>query len=702
MANHEPCHIGIEREPWFSYGVAEIDRVDIRQRTCVSVELDAVRTGLPTGADEFGSEDRLDLVMLLLELVARSSYLTGVLSAISDVDGDVVDVEECPTGVRNVLTNPRRRVNTVEPEQLGLRLAPVPRSDGRKVPGRAPMQIAPDPPREASHRRLLPPATTSTFRPRPPPPLFGYHRRLPPTTTAASRPAASPLPRRTLEPRRAHELLHAARAHAYALDDGSSMPRHQQQLEDEDRLSTLPDDILLSILGRVSLRIAARTCVLSTRWRHLPWLLPEVNIDVKDFLSVPRTEPIEAKEMEELAMVSLTKATWSFLADQQRKCTITSLHLKLYLTNTSLCRIGPQVGEAINNALLKELDLTVLDETDPLDCSDEDMLQRAQEIDTFFRAYPSVLHCLTKLSMKNAGFDKLDMHHVLFDCCKQLKDLSLCYCDTGTYSVFRIDAPDSKLCVLDIDMCRFERIELVCLPKLETFICTNWVSHHVPVTFGFVPSLGELELSCGKLYDRFPFKLSELLHGTTSIHSLTLDFEGENLWLQPEMEELCTAFSKLKKLSVCGVFVEFEILWIMAFLVAAPSIEKLHIQVWNHACDVGEFRGDVYRDRSTPQWEMRFNGSENRLLKVLEIDGFRALEQQFAFIRSMLECSPNLRKIILRGDDQCDDCRPLDASLRHPSKFPEKDEEEMVVERIIRDGLFSPEIIFAEDWSLSS
>ncbi|KAK1642439.1 hypothetical protein QYE76_060244 [Lolium multiflorum] len=344
------------------------------------------------------------------------------------------------------------------------------------------------------------------------------------------------------------------------------MPRHQQQLEDEDRLSTLPDDILLSILGRVSLRIAARTCVLSTRWRHVPWLLPEVNIDVKDFLSVPRTEPIEAKEMEELAMVSLTKATWSFLADQQRKCTITSLHLKLYLTNTSLCGIGPLVGEAINNALLKELDLTVLDETDPLDCSDEDMLQRAQEIDNFFR----------------------------------------------------------------------------------------WISK-----------------------------------------------EKMLLWLQPEMEELCTAFSKLKKLSVCGVFVEFEILWIMAFLVAAPSIEKLHIQVWNHACDVGEFRGDVYRDRSTPQWEMRFNGFENRLLKVLEIDGFRALEQQFAFIRSMLECSPNLRKIILRGDDQCDDCRPLDASLRHPSKFPEKDEEEMVVERIIRDGIFSPEIIFDEDWSLS-
>ncbi|XP_047072199.1 uncharacterized protein LOC124681312 isoform X1 [Lolium rigidum] len=480
----------------------------------------------------------------------------------------------------------------------------------------------------------------------------------------------------------------------------ATMSSHPQQLEDEDRLSTLTDDILLSILGRVGLRIAARTCVLSTRWRHLPWLLPEVNIDVKDFLCVPHTEPIEAKEMEELAMVSLTKATRSFLADQQRECTISSLHLKLYLTNTVLCEIGPLVGDAIDSGLLKDLDLTILDETDPLDRSDEDMLQRAQEIDNFFRASPSVLHCLTKLSLQNAGFNNLDMHHVLFDCCKQLKHLSLCYCDTGTYSVFKIDAADSKLCVLDIDMCRFERIELVCLPKLEKFICITWMaSQHVPVTFGFVPSLGELELSCGASYYRRPFKLSELLHGTTSIHTLTLHFQGENLWLQPEMEELRTAFNKLKKLSVCGIFVEFDILWMTAFLVAAPSIEKLHIRVWNHACDVGEFRGDFFRDRRTPQWEMRFDGSENRLLKELEIGGFRALEQQFTFIRSILERSPNLQKIILLGDDQCDECDALDASL-HPSKFPEKDEEEMVAERI-RDGIFSPEIIFDEDWSLS-
>jgi hypothetical protein len=167
------------------------------------------------------------------------------------------------------------------------------------------------------------------------------------------------------------------------------------------------------------------------------------------------------------------------------------------------------------------------------------------------------------------------------------------------------------------------------------------------------------------------------------------------LWLQPEMEELRTAFNKLKKLSLRGIFVEFDMLWMTAFLVAAPSIEKLRIQVWEHACDVGEFRGRRYRGRATPQWEMRFDGSENRLLKELEFGGFRALEQQFTFIRSMLERSPNLQKIILKGDEDCSYCDALDASLR-PSKFPKKDDQEMVVERI-RDAIFKPEIIFDED-----
>ncbi|KAM0901676.1 hypothetical protein ACQ4PT_019833 [Festuca glaucescens] len=474
--------------------------------------------------------------------------------------------------------------------------------------------------------------------------------------------------------------------------NNDSSSSQSQQLEGEDRLSTLTDDILLSILGRVSLHMAVRTAVLSTRWRHLPWLLPELRIDVKDFLSVPCPDPIQANDMEK-AMVCLTNATRGFLADRQRESTICSLNLKLYLINTSLCEVGALVGDAIDSGLLKDFDLAVLDETEPHNCGDRDMLQRAKEIDGFFSAYPSMLHCLTRLSLHNLGFDKLDMHHVLFDCCKQLTHLSLSHCDTGVWSLFKIDAPNSKLRVLELVKCRFQRLEVVCLPKLEKFCWNTWVSRCVPLNFGFVPSLGELDLSSCAICDQPPFKLSEILHGTTCIHTLTVDFQGENLWMQPEMKELCTYLNKIKKLHVRGIFVEFDLSWTAAFLAAAPSVEMLHIEVWDHPCDGDDESRELrsFSKRRAPHWEMEFNDSKNWLLKELEFVGFRSLEQQFTFIRSMLERSPNLQKIILKRDEECDMCQALDV----PSKFPKKEEHEMVVRRI-RDGDFLPQVIFCE------
>uniref|UniRef100_M8BEH6 FBD domain-containing protein n=1 Tax=Aegilops tauschii TaxID=37682 RepID=M8BEH6_AEGTA len=126
------------------------------------------------------------------------------------------------------------------------------------------------------------------------------------------------------------------------------------------------------------------------------------------------------------------------------------------------------------------------------------------------------------------------------------------------------------------------RLELVCLPKLEKLTWYHWLYECSPLSLCYVPSLGELELSSALTLKHVVFKLNEVLHGTTSIHTLTLDFQGENLWMQPEMKQLCTAFNKLRKLSVYGIFVEFDITWTTAFLVAAPSIEILCIEIWDH------------------------------------------------------------------------------------------------------------------------
>ncbi|GJN14898.1 hypothetical protein PR202_gb01772 [Eleusine coracana subsp. coracana] len=49
---------------------------------------------------------------------------------------------------------------------------------------------------------------------------------------------------------------------------------------DEDRLSALPDDVLVLILLRLYTKDAVRTSVLSRRWRHVWTLLPVLRFGV--------------------------------------------------------------------------------------------------------------------------------------------------------------------------------------------------------------------------------------------------------------------------------------------------------------------------------------------------------------------------------------------------------------------------------------
>ena len=480
----------------------------------------------------------------------------------------------------------------------------------------------------------------------------------------------------------------------------SPVAKKATQPEEEDRLSVLMDDVLLSILRKVDISSAVRTSLLSTRWRQLPWLLPELSIDVRHFLPVPCPDSIAANDCQQ-AMVALTKAAKCLFAKPQRKSTITTLQLQLYLISTFLSDIGPLLGDAIDSALLKDLDLCLLDDLKPGDSSELHMLQLAKDMYGFFNAYPSVFGCLTRLSLHGVCFIELDMHHLLFDCCTQLKHLSLHYCDAGRRSVWKIDAPNSKLSVLEIDTCCFERIDLVCLPELEKLHWDTWVSEYIPLSFGDVPSLGELKLSSALTYYNTVFKLSELLHGTTSIHTLTLDFQGENLWIQPEMKQLYTAFNKLRKLTLRGIFVEFDIIWTTAFLEAAPSLEILIIEAWDHACSAfvnDEERRSVFAERKNPQWEMDFHCSKNGLLKELQFVGFRSLEQQFAFIRALLDRAPNLQAILLKGAEQCKYCDALETKscCSTESSFPKSEDEQELVARRITDGKSSPRVIFHE------
>lgn len=63
---------------------------------------------------------------------------------------------------------------------------------------------------------------------------------------------------------------------------------------------------------------------------------------------------------------------------------------------------------------------------------------------------------------------------------------------------------------------------------------------------------------------------------THVLHFCLLFFQ---LWMQPEQKQICPAFNNLKKLSILCIHVEFDLLWTINLLEAAPSVELLCIDV---------------------------------------------------------------------------------------------------------------------------
>ena len=74
-----------------------------------------------------------------------------------------------------------------------------------------------------------------------------------------------------------------------------SPPHKLQAGREEDRISALPDDVLLEILERLDdMREAVRAGALSTRWRHLPSVLSLVHLDAGHFRGATSLQVMDA------------------------------------------------------------------------------------------------------------------------------------------------------------------------------------------------------------------------------------------------------------------------------------------------------------------------------------------------------------------------------------------------------------------------
>jgi len=176
-----------------------------------------------------------------------------------------------------------------------------------------------------------------------------------------------------------------------------------------------------------------------------------------------------------------------------------------------------------------------------------------------------------------------------------------------------------------------------------------------------------------------------------------------SIWINPEGKQFCTAFKQLKKLSLHGIFVEFDLLWTIVLLEAAPTVAIFDIEIWEHPCIIDdEERRKVYGDRINPSWKMfEFKSCKEWVLREVQITGFSPMEQQMVFLRAVMERARKLQRIILNDYQTCDYCEKIGALPRSeilPAEcvFPKgKYEQDLVVEQLIRDEC-SVKIIFGD------
>ncbi|CAL4962997.1 unnamed protein product [Urochloa decumbens] len=452
----------------------------------------------------------------------------------------------------------------------------------------------------------------------------------------------------------------------------------------EDRLMALPDDVLVLILEKLGggAREAIRTCSLvSRRWSRLPWLLPEPKISIQDFL--PRgTELHDELAPAELgrAMGAFCRAVSSFLSNSNAIATTGSrcLNLEFVLANGCLPAIqrllgGDAGGTAAGKASALKFSIrTAAHETD---CGEAPMRRYARWFKRFMAASSGAFRLLASLELWNLWLGSAGVAAVL-GACPRLQRLALRHCHTTSADSRRgevlviDDAP--TLGELVVDMCFYRLVELRSAPKLTRLTCDMWTATGAPLSLTGAPGLETLVLVNGASRFERPFRLSELLVGTTNLRCLSLNFQSEKIWIQPEPpRSLYTAFGKLTALSIGGIFTQCDFLWMMILLEAARFLQEFRIAVQKHLCSGGD-----YKERREPLWRKQSDFKHNHLV-TLQITGFEAQDKHIGFVRLVMERAINLKTVVLVDEEPCSYCGfandPTSSSIE--SKYPKNEDE---------------------------
>ncbi|XP_044968221.1 uncharacterized protein LOC123428118 [Hordeum vulgare subsp. vulgare] len=420
---------------------------------------------------------------------------------------------------------------------------------------------------------------------------------------------------------------------------------------DEDRISALPDELLLLILERLDLRDAVRAGAVSTRWRRLPHQLSLLALGIRSFRRATLAETMDAFVGAFLSVCPSADSN----RESPRSCAIKALRLCFYPSAPHLSSIGRAVEDVVSCGNINSLEFRI--SLLPAEYAVRQLVEFGQTFMSFSRAYKVAFRCLTRLFLKGLAFGDSDVTD-LISACDKLKCLTLRSCRLAhQHSTLRIDTPCSGLQELEFIHFVCARIELIHVPKLSK-VHYHWCLDNPPVCFGYVPELCEVSLIRQAKVLQAPFMLSECLsRSATNLSKLHLNFGHQMIWIQPEHPKGLTAmFKNLTDVVLSNIFPECDLSWTLFILEAAPALQKFTLSRSRHACAIG------YEDNAEKPnvvWEPS-KDLKHLNLKLLWMYGFEEEDKVTNYIRLVMERAVGLRRIELRGENSCKECDVID------------------------------------------
>ncbi|GJM96959.1 hypothetical protein PR202_ga13843 [Eleusine coracana subsp. coracana] len=473
----------------------------------------------------------------------------------------------------------------------------------------------------------------------------------------------------------------------------------------EDRISRLPDGILIMILDKLDTRTTMTTIILSKRWCNLPRCLTTCyDLAVNDMLP-PRYHRLKRlnmeakagyeaeKNMEKLTCIYAIKARYeqwmskirpltaileryerramrryvkqvnAFLQAPKDVCQRRPVQ-KLRLQTVGKIRddlVDQWITAAIAKWGVEDFELVIDGDCLSYDLKQLDGYQnvRLKQL-VLSNCHPVyawnclTMQRLTKLSLGEGSYMGL-VNDILRNCV-QLRDFRV---TSSRYyrAAFPINVPTSKIRNLQVDRCSFGKIYLISLPCLETFYC-----HGSPTKlyYGDVPLLRQVSLDYSQTEDNGrddesgiirTYPLSKFFRRMPPLECLVLQFKGPQMWIEPLA--VPGPFSHLKKLFIANVMVNWDALWILLLLDAAPALESFRVHFDKNSV-VGSgivvFPGLGVDEQQQHQY---------RRLKELLVAGFDGVGWQTGFVKMIMKKSPLLRRIHLLDGQVMDDGQEL-------------------------------------------